>query len=411
MPLLLSKMGSSRATRYVGNNTVVTVDGRTHFVWSDYDRSVENIEEVRSGEDQVHRRVHRVQYAYIDGGEPPLLARRGLGLFGDNHTVGAITINSVVRDGVRKHYPNLIIARHHDEHVHHLANALDGREDGWAVVQSAFTHAATYPSAIADSSGRVHVVYRGKVREFVGLYYQSRMFEDPAGHSTPVLLACRDRQDGYRNYQHSLTTDDRGGLHLLMEHSLDGPAPSFVAYMRSTDGGRTWQSASGETLDLPAMAESRATFIAIRNPAVPVYIGNVVCDGRTGYPYAVVRIGKDEPARVYPGCESATSFHYVKAGDRTLVGTQLTACMTSDGVLVVAGIDDLGHLAYFHSADGGEHFTHGTVLKKPEHREFDQPKLERRVSTIAVDRPWIMFSTYAKADKYPYLVYAQKLSF
>ena len=143
-----------------------------------------------------------------------------------------------------------------------------------------FGRRATYPSLICDANDTLHCAYRGADRPRK-LLYQRR--PKSGKWSRARVLVDPAVPDGYTQYGNILAVSDDGVLHLGFHiYDMHPAAGKSLGYLCSRDGGRTWEAADGEAVNLPATPKTNC-FIE-QGPKLDMRIGGLVVDA-TGRPW------------------------------------------------------------------------------------------------------------------------------
>ena len=226
---VLSTNGSTRATAYSMSNKIITADGKIFVAWLDMPSNIQ---------------IKAYDIAADRWSETVLL---GKGV--DNHSGPAMTMDG---DG----YLYAVFGPHHGPfQFRRSAKPYDISK--WQAVQY-FGVTATYPSLVCDAQGTLHCTYRGGPEPW-RLMYQRQ----PKGGewSEPMELVHSGVKDGYTQYGNPLMLAPDGTLHLAFHiYDMHPAAGKSIGYLRSRDGGRTWENAAGEKMALPVTPES-ACFI------------------------------------------------------------------------------------------------------------------------------------------------------
>ncbi len=243
----LSLAGSTRATGYGMSNKLLRAGNKLFAVWLD------NVS------------VARVAELDLNSGQwgAPVLLGNGT----DNHGGPTITRDS-------QGYLHTLFGPHHAPLQYRRSSQPDDAS-AWGPVET-FGLKATYPSLVCDTDDALHVAYRGGSDRW-RMMYQSR----PAGGSwsAPLELAWTGQSVGYSQYGNSLAVEADGTLHLGFHIYDTAPGNSrghSLGYLRSPDGGTTWENAAGISMTLPVSPAS-SCFIE-QGAGLDMRIGNLVLD-------------------------------------------------------------------------------------------------------------------------------------
>ncbi len=201
----------------------------------------------------------------------PLLLGRGV----DNHSGPALTLDP-------EGHLYAIFGPHGRDpfQLRRSVRPFDGSE--WTEVESVGER-ATYPSLVCGPDGTLHLTYRGNPMP-ARLMYTRR----PAGGSwsEPRVLVSAEVPDGYTQFGNPVAISPDGTLHLGFHiYDVHPKAGKAAGYLRSRDGGETWETAVGSRVELPATPDT-ACFIE-QGPELDVRAGNLVVD-QEGRPHVVV---------------------------------------------------------------------------------------------------------------------------
>ncbi len=250
----LTSHGSTRATAYSMSNKIITADEKKYVTWLD---SVSNI------------MIQSLDLATNQWGEAVML---GKGV--DNHSGAALTMDS---DG----YIYALFGPHHGP-FQFVRSALPRDISSWEQ-QPEFGQFATYPGLICDSQDVLHLTYRGGPMPRRLIYQQKKPGEP---WSAPKALVYADVGDTYTQFGNPIAVSPSGVLHVGFHiYDLFPPAGNYVGYLQSADGGTTWTTAKGDTVDLPATPDTDC-FIE-QGEDLNMRVGNLVLDSR-GRPWLPV---------------------------------------------------------------------------------------------------------------------------
>jgi len=261
---VLSTNGSTRATGYEMSTKIITANGKVFVAWLD--------------------RVSDTQVRTLDlkSGRWSETVLVGTGL--DNHGGPAMTLDS-------GGYLYLVFGPHHGPFQFcRSRRPYDATE--WDKLPEFGDH-ATYPSLVCGPDDTLHCTYRGGPAPW-RLMYQQR----PAGGdwTAPRELVHPGVPDGYTQYGNSLAVGLDGTLHLVFHvYDMHPAAGKAAGYLRSRDGGSTWETAAGKSLELPATLSSPC-FLE-QDAGFDMRVGNVAVDAE-GHPWLTVSHGEAKPTSV-----------------------------------------------------------------------------------------------------------------
>ena len=309
----LSTNGSTRASAYAMSNKIITAKGKTFVTWLD--------------------RVADVRIATYDAAKKtwagPALVGKGV----DNHSGPALTMDS-------RGYLYVAYGPHHGPfQFRRSKRPYDAAE--WGPVQR-FGLKATYPSLVCAPDDTLHGTYRGGPKSWLLMYQRKpkdgrwtrpRVLFDPGGTYT------------YTQYGNPLAVARDGTLHLgfhvyTEKRPLTGRGRA-LGYLRSRDGGRSWETADGVAVDLPAGPKTPC-FIE-HGPTLNLRIGNLVLDG-AGRPWLLAWHLARRPRTVLLWHHDGVrwvSRDLLPAVQRRLPACELamgTMTFDRDGVLYVAAV-------------------------------------------------------------------------
>lgn len=264
----LSANGSTRATAYAMSNKIITAKGKTFVAWLDL------VADVRMATYDIAKR----QWSDTE------LVGQGT----DNHSGPAITMDS---EGY------LYIA--YGPHVGPFQFRKSERPcdvTAWEPVQR-FGVNATYPSLVCGPDDTLHCTYRGGKRPLRVMYQRK---PKDGKWSRPREVVHSAAPGGYTQYGNALAVAKDGTLHLAFHiYDMHPAAGKAAGYLRSRDGGGTWETADGREVKLPATPKTKC-FVE-QGPKLDVRIGNVVLDG-AGRPWITV-------IHLEPGARTALLWH------------------------------------------------------------------------------------------------------
>ncbi len=351
---VLSERGSTRATRYMVSNKIVTIDGKTHITWLD------SISEIM---------VATYDHAGGTWGEP---VHVGSGT--DNHGGPALLSDS----GGHLH----IIFGPHAGPFHHCVSAQPNNTAEWTR-QEDFGVDGTYPSAVFDTDDTLHIIYRGGPYPAKRLVYQRKPEGQPWSGLTD--LAASPLESGYTHFHSSLAIAPDQSLHVAYDIFYDGVA-KCAGYLTSSDRGDTWTLADGGAAQLPITPDQDAFF---RRDEDQLTVASIVCDS-AGRPWVSL---------------TRLELWLFDAGEWRVIRPAATSPFADDvgsgafGTLTIDARDRLYWLGpigreyqLFYSADAGQTWSLHSVAKPLPDMPLMGPSLERPTGHNTVTVPWALFS-------------------
>jgi len=262
---VVSTGGSTRGTAYAMSNKIITRGGGVFAAWLDHESE-----------------VRMVRY---DAAAGTFGAVEHIGTGTDNHGGPAVTLDS----GGHLH---VVFGPHHGP-FQYRSTSVPLDITAWSDIET-FGDSATYPSLVCDAADTLHLTYRGGDSPN-GLLYQQR----PSGGdwSDPVRIVDADVAPGYTQFGNPLAVAADGTLHLGFHIYDEDPSPGAgkaLGYLRSPDGGTTWESVDGVAVPLPATPDTDC-FVE-QDDALDMRIGDLVLDP-DGDPW-LVAIHLEEPQHV-----------------------------------------------------------------------------------------------------------------
>lgn len=229
---LVSDIGSERATTGPGN-TIVTAAGRTHVVWQD------------STPEGYFNRVR----TFDRSGKvwsPTVTLNQGC----DNHARPILTMDS-------RGFLHTVLGGHNSPTTHRQSKRPHDTSEWTDPVEIG---SGTYPVMACGADDTLYVTLRAADHTGMDLYAK------PAGEPwrKPIRIVRRHPDyPGYVGLANGLAFGPDGRtLHLVCDfyESKDWQKQiglhQAVAYMRSPDGGATWQRADGSPVSIPAQSEN-----------------------------------------------------------------------------------------------------------------------------------------------------------
>ena len=257
----LSTNGSTRATAYAMSNKIITADGKVFVAWLD-----------RVADAQI-----RTYHIDADRWDAPVLLGQGV----DNHSGPGITMDS-------EGYLYALFGPHCG--VFQFRKSVRPCDAGeWTPVERFGEH-DTYPGLVCNVDDTLHLTCRGEEPPRKALYRRR-----PGNGDWSAALALVDSAvpDGYTQYGSTFAIAPDGtihfGFHIFDMHPEAGKA---IGYLRSRDGGETWETATGVRVEVPVTPETEC-FIE-QGPALDMRVGGPVLDG-SGRPWLLAAHLENSP--------------------------------------------------------------------------------------------------------------------
>lgn len=224
-PFLISNVGSERATTGAGNK-IVTFDGKTHMVWQ---------KAARLG---YFNKVRTFDHATREWSNAVSL-NQGV----DNHARPVITVD-------HQGYLHVVMSGHNST-VTYRRSLRPNDASEWGAVEEA--GAGTYPSIACGRDNTIFLAVRALGQRGADLYVRPM---DGKWKKQARIVKRGDEYSGYAGFSTGLTVDRQGVLHSIC-NVYEGKSGSHqaVCYMRSRDNGKTWETASGKQVTVPARPE------------------------------------------------------------------------------------------------------------------------------------------------------------
>lgn len=232
-PHLLSTVGSGRATGYAESNKIITIGDRTHVAWLDSPK-----EGFRVRIATLNRRTGKWSSTYTVGNAY------------DNHGGPALTCDS-------NGYLHIVYYTHHHPFRYRRSkrpNDASEWEDEVLIGDK-----LTYPTLVCGRDDTLYLTARRSDKN----PWWVEMWEKPSGMDWRMVgPVMKSRHKGYAHFQESLSWGpDHKTLHLCCRfHELSDKSSygrlQTVAYMQSSDFGRTWQQSNGKQIESPITVDN-----------------------------------------------------------------------------------------------------------------------------------------------------------
>lgn len=232
--LILSDQGCGRATGYAEANKIVTAGGKTFFCW------------LESKDDQF-----RVCIRALHQRDQSLSETVHLGNAHDNHGGPALTID-------RTGFLHIVYFPHHHA-MRYRRSARPYDISDWETEEE-FGIRSTYPTLICGPNDDLFCAVRESDDTDP---WEVHLYQKSLGGSWQLLQKIlRSRHTGYSHFQESLSWSpvDRK-LHLLCRFHEGSGGNAYgriqtVAYMQSSDFGKSWMKLDGTPVVVPAEVET-----------------------------------------------------------------------------------------------------------------------------------------------------------
>ena len=383
---LVSGQGSERATSGSGVK-MVTFGEKTHVVWQDADDKGAYLNRIRTLDNRNGK------------WSEPFTLNRGK----DNHARPVIAVD-------KEGYLHVVLSGHNSP-VTYRCSVRPNDASEWT--QAEDVGRGTYPVVTVAGDGTLLVTMRVSPR-WAGVNLFAKKPGEPWKKRSRLMF--RDpKYPAYAGYQTGLAwSPDRKTLHIVIDfyesyhtHKARG-AHQAVCYMRSPDGGHTWEKSDGTPVEIPARPEQMDTLARHIGPGQPnlpppdiLAQGSIVVDGK-GLPHILYISHQEKPGQVLvatpdgKGCWKRTE---VEGVTQVWPGLRPMGCRGSftidangdmhallemkpygkgwkDGKpLRVMMFADSEQLAWVTSRDGGNSFSVRAAL--PGGKTIHQPNVER----------------------------------
>jgi hypothetical protein len=383
---VLSEHGCGRATGYSETNKIVTWEGKTHVAWLD---------SVAEG--------FRVRVRTLDregGTWSPVYT---VGEAHDNHGGPALTVDS------KGHLHIVYFPHHHPFRYRQSVRPNDASE--WSD-EVQFGERLTYSSLLCGPDDTLYFACRQSGEPWTLNFYRKR----PEGEwEGPTVVLHGDQPGGYTRWQASIAfSPARDVIHMsyMIYESSDGPG-YLIGYLRTPDGGQTWEHSDGTQVDLPARP---ATVEAVQRSGSAkgpedYRAGSIAVDAE-GRPWLLYSRLDAHPFNAWLARQGGNfellpviHKHWPDRGVQTpgevvfgADGTMYVALTTVDADGYFWG-DDSNEVVLLVSRDGGESFD-AVQISDPDPTVAQWlPSLERPTGHNVVDVPGMTYTRGTKGTK------------
>ncbi len=385
---LLSSHGCGRATGYAEANKIVTVGDKTHVAWLD---------SVKEG--------FRVRVRTLDrkaGAWSPTVT---VGEAFDNHGGPALTV-----DG--KGYLHIVCYPHHHP-FRHRRSTRPNDASAWDK-EVRFGERCTYPTLVCGPDDTLYLTCResnAKTRPWVVNLYTKR----PGGPWQGPTTILRADEGGYAHFQEALAWGpDRRTLHLSTRMYGGKPGRAHtVGYMRSPDGGKTWQRPDGRPIELPAASDTLSVIDQDRKGKSVYRCGAIAVDAK-GVPHVLYSNASAKPSHAWIATPAGGSWRRralhddiaralgdwsaAMPGGIAIAGGRIFATLTAVPNKAVGrpGYSGWGdprwEVIRLESNDGGKPFSVERVSKPDPGCAHWLPNIERPTGHNVVTRPSLIYT-------------------
>jgi hypothetical protein len=266
-PVVITTVGSGRATAYAEASKIVTLGNTTHVAWLDADKT------------GFWVRARSLDRRSGKWSEPVLI-----GAGQDNHGGPALIADS-------KGYLHIIYYPHHQPMRYRRSLRPNDSSEWGPEIQ--FGENLSYPVVVCSKDDTLILTARRKANLEDDRYHME-LWRMPAGGSwVRDRVVLRSRHPGYTHFQDSLAWGpDFRTLHLSCRiyetNPVEGGKPiQTIGYLRSPDEGRTWTKADGTPVNLPATADTVDVLVRGGADAGPLLYAGALAVNRAGVPHLV----------------------------------------------------------------------------------------------------------------------------
>ncbi len=268
---LLSENGCGRATGYAESNKIVRIDNKTHVAWLDSEK--ENFW------------VRIKTYNHNTETWSPAYA---IGEAYDNHGGPALTVDS-------KGYLHIVYYPHHHPFRYRQSKQPNDASEWTDVVE--FGNRCTYPTLVCGKDDTLYLT----CRESSDQQWRMNMYKKPPGKEWqgPKTLLIGNAPSGYTRWQDSLAfSPNSNTLHMgFMIYEREPHESGYaIGYMRTQDGGKTWEKANGAPIDLPASPSNIDLIDGSAKPqATPNFRPGAIAVAHDGTPWMIYSQLHEQP--------------------------------------------------------------------------------------------------------------------
>ena len=408
----VSEQGSERATSGAGNK-IITFGDKTHVVWQDADEKGAYLNRIRTFGHGSQKWL------------PPVTLNRGK----DNHARPVIAVD-------KEGYLHVVLSGHNSP-VTYRRSIRPNDASEWTKAEA--VGRGTYPAVTVAGDGTLLVTMRASPK-WVGVDLFAKKTGEPWRKRSRLIY--RDpKYPAYAGYQTGMAWEpERRTLHFVVDfyesyHTTKARgAHQAVCYMRSPDGGHTWEKADGTPVKIPArpvQMDTLARHIGPGQPNLPppdiLAQGSIVVDGN-GVPYILYISHQEKPGQVLvatPDCKGRWKRTEVSGLTKKWPGLRPMGCRGSFSIdqggafhallelkpygkgwkngkpMRAMMFADSEQLAWITSRDGGETFSVRAAL--PSGKTIHQPNVERSAGYNEIPSgqypPFIYFDGHSRYRK------------
>ena len=274
---LLSSEGSGRATAYLESPKIVSFEGKTHVAWLD------------SPKEGFRIRIRTMDQSSGDWSETWTIGEAQ-----DNHGGPALTIDE------EGYLHILFYSHHHPFRYRRSVRPNDASE--WLPFEE-FGVDLTYPALVCAKDGTLIMVAR---RSFDKQPWELEMWSKAPGKAwSPQRSLLRSRHGIYSQFAASLAWGpNHETLHLgarIYEMPADEALSPLttVGYLRSSDGGVTWEGSSGVPIKMPATPDTIDAIASGRAKESRILNAGSIGIDREGRPFVPYSIRTQDTSQAY----------------------------------------------------------------------------------------------------------------
>ena len=274
---LLSGEGSGRATAYLESPKIISYDGKTHVAWLD-----------------TPKEGFRIRIRTLDQKSGKWSKAWTIGEAVDNHGGPALTI-----DG-EGYLHILFYSHHHPFRYRKSVRPNDASE--WTPYEE-FGINLTYPALVCAKDGTLIMTAR---RSYENQPWELEMWSKKPGEQWARNWAVlRSRHGNYAQFAASMTWGpDHSTLHLAsriyeMPDDESISPLTTVGYLSSPDGGITWTRSDGQSVKLPATADTFDAIASGRAKEGRVLNAGSIGVSHDGKPYVPYSIRTQDTSQTY----------------------------------------------------------------------------------------------------------------
>lgn len=388
---ILSETGCGRATGYSETNKIVTWEEKTHVAWLD---------SVAEG--------FRVRVRTLDRGSGTWSPVYTVGEAYDNHGGPALTVDS------KGHLHIVYYPHHHPFRYRRSLRPNDASE--WSE-EIQFGERLTYSSLLCAPDDTLYFACRERGEPWTLNFYRKPADGEWEG---PTMVLHGDEPGGYTRWQASLAFGpERDVIHMGFMIYEGNPGIGYaIGYLRSRDGGSTWERSDGTSVDLPARPATVEAIQRAESPKGPENYrpGSIAVD-TDGRPWLLYSRLDSKPFAVWLArCDGPGKWHTIpllpiiqKRWPDRGVQTPGEVVFGADGTMYVALTtvdadgyfwgDESNEVVLLVSRDGGERFEALPISDPDPNTAQWLPSLERPTGHNVVDVPGLTYTRGGKGQK------------